>query len=131
MEVDFDQIDDPVFDTGSARVQGRTFILDGVVSLQGGRVMSDRRPKTAMSWFARLAWREHRVEARIENVINFRVDDEAGTGQLILEHIEHRDYEMLLSGVIPCLIRVALDSPSRLQLFVDEKPLPSSGGHER
>lgn len=128
MHVDFDQIDDPRFDLVSAEIVGGDFVLEGVVELHDERVMYDRRPvmngpkpaRRSKERWASPRSAQHRVYLVIPKALGFDIADDAGTGVLILESIETRPDHVVLTGVIPCTVRVSVGQDPRVHLFVEE-----------
>jgi hypothetical protein len=100
-------LDDATFDIAYAR------IVDGGVTLQG--FVEEPVP----GWgFARLP-----VSLHVPGALELDVNDEAGTGTLVLESIALELTGVLLEGVIPCRVKIATSGPSDVTFDVGDEPI--------
>lgn len=118
IEVSMDEIDDPVFDLTHVAFERGLFSLEGYVDLSRGKLLSGRRIAALPEGAKKPAWVRHRLLFRASGVTSFEIEDEAGLGELILESIVAQPGIILLTGVVPCTIKLHTmdDSWSRLEL---------------
>lgn len=100
-------LDDATFDIADAR------IVDGSVTLQG--FVEEPVPGWGV---ARLP-----ISLHVPRALELDVNDESGTGSLVLERIAIELTGVLLEGVIPCRVKIATSGPSEVTFDVGEEPI--------
>ena len=121
-QASIDDLDDPVLDVSTARLDHQTFRMDGSVRLQDGLLLYERSPRHPPAWRLRSGWADFEVSLRIDHAIGFDIDDRAQVGALIVEAVEVKPHRVVLHGTIPCTISVDTSAPSQVMFTVADRP---------
>jgi hypothetical protein len=110
MRVSLDDIDDPEFDVDTATLTGDVYTMTGLLEM------------TTRRWTGIPRVGRHAIRLRIADAHSFTIRDSAGIGVLIIEKITELASSIRIDGVMPCVLVVHTNGPSRLELDVDERP---------
>ncbi|WP_139230968.1 hypothetical protein [Microbacterium sp. cf046] len=131
-EGDVDEIDDAEFSLESAQLTAGRFVIHRRLDWRQSLALMDPDVPHGWRWTREV---RHRYRGQIRDVrtpvcltidgaTEFGVDDEAGTGVLILESIERRPEGITIVGVIPCQIHIRAPAP-RLRILIGAPHLPA------
>lgn len=110
-----DEIDEPVLQLGTARLDGQTFRMDGYVNLQGGRLLYEKPRRHSSSVRPSAGWAAFTLAMQIDYAVEYEIDDVAGVGVLIVESIEVEPDRIVLHGTVPCTVLVRTSTPSHAE----------------
>lgn len=124
--ITLDDVDDPVLDLRTARIDADVFEVSGWVDLQGGRLLYEARKTGGRKFpsFRGARWERFPFTVTITGATDFHVHDPERLGTIVLDSVTQRSDSVILRGVIPGEIHIATADPSAPVLTIDRTVRP-------